>query len=241
MRSNGSNDSDPSFKKWEAWSPAPMELFKAAQPLLRQGSSEKQRSQGMQAVEAALQSGESPNTWKGPGSPLQAAVQARSIDLATTLLRAHADPGEIDVHGVSLLHLATFHGEAALSKLLLEANANPNVTDRYAQTPIFFAPTRLMCMTLHKHQADVNMMNRKGQSALHLAARAGLGDVLHWLAAKAEPAVLGVRDASGQRALDYGKAAGLRPQMLAKLEGGAKSPRLASPDPGRKDWKDRSA
>ena len=33
-------------------------------------------------------------------------------------------------------------GEAEVSKLLLEANANPNVTDRYAQTPIFFAPTR---------------------------------------------------------------------------------------------------
>lgn len=32
--------------------------------------------------------------------------------------------------------------QAEVSKLLLEANANPNVTDRYAQTPIFFAPTR---------------------------------------------------------------------------------------------------
>eukprot|EP00435_Cladocopium_sp_Y103_P053875 s358_g17.t1 len=115
-------------------------LFRAAQPLLRPNT--EKRGQAVQAVEAALQKGASPNSWQGPGSPLQAAVQARAPDLVKCLLKAHADPGEIDAHGVSLLHLATFHGEAEVSKLLLEANANPNVTDRYAQTPIFFAPTR---------------------------------------------------------------------------------------------------
>lgn len=197
-------------------------LFRAAQTLLRPNT--EKRALAVQTVEAALQKGASPNTWQGPGSPLQAAVQARAPDLVKCLLKAHADPGEIDAHGVSLLHLATFHGEAEVSKLLLEANANPNVTDRYAQTPIFFAPTRQVCMTLHNFNADVNAINSKGQSPLHLAAKAGLGDVMHWLVAKASPDVLSSKDANGQRAADYAKAAGLR--GMGKLEGRtAKSPR----------------
>lgn len=215
-----------SFKPLNAEATTVMEandvnLFRAAQPLLRPNT--EKRGQAVQAVEVALQKGASPNSWQGPGSPLQAAVQARAPDLVKCLLKAHADPGEIDAHGVSLLHLATFHGEAEVSKLLLEANANPNVTDRYAQTPIFFAPTRQVCMTLHNFNADVNAMNSKGQSPLHLAAKAGLGDVMHWLAAKASPDVLSSKDANGQRAADYAKAAGLR---MGKLEGRtAKSPR----------------
>eukprot|EP00435_Cladocopium_sp_Y103_P052320 s358_g16.t1 len=50
-------------------------------------------------------------------------------------------------------------------------------------------------MTLHNFNADVNAMNSKGQSPLHLAAKAGLGDVMHWLAAKASPDVLSSKDA----------------------------------------------
>eukprot|EP00438_Fugacium_kawagutii_P018404 Skav220292 [mRNA] locus=scaffold915:178248:182015:+ [translate_table: standard] len=185
--------------------------------------------------EAALQKGASPNSWQGPGSPLQAAVQARAPDLVKCLLKAHADPGEIDAHGVSLLHLATFHGEVEVSKLLLEANANPNVTDRYAQTPLFFAPTRQMCMTLHNFKADVNATNSKGQSPLHLAAKAGLGDVMHWLAAKAHPDALATKDAHGQRVADYAKAAGLR-NMVGKLEGCEPTGAPVEHESDEEDW-----
>ncbi|CAK8992859.1 unnamed protein product [Durusdinium trenchii] len=78
---------------------ADVDLFKVVQPLLRPGG--ERRSQALQAVEVALRNGASPNSWKGPGSPLQSAVQARAPDLVGCLLKAHADPGEIDAHGVS--------------------------------------------------------------------------------------------------------------------------------------------
>ena len=57
-----------------------------------------------------------------------------------------ARPGGLGAGGAEASDLRVaellLDAQAALSKLLLEANANPNVTDRYAQTPIFFAPTR---------------------------------------------------------------------------------------------------
>ena len=38
-----------------------------------------------------------------------------------------------------------------------------------------------MCKLLIERKSDVNVLNRRGQSALHMAGRAGLHEVLSWL------------------------------------------------------------
>ncbi|CAE7254106.1 CYTB5-A [Symbiodinium pilosum] len=99
-----------------------------------------------------------------------------------------------------------------------------------------------MCMMLHRYEADVNLTNSRGQSALHLAAKAGLSDVLHWLSAKASPSLRQARDSAGLRAADVAKAQGLTPPLLAKLETGAgagASSRAAVPETKRSGLKTR--
>ncbi len=44
----------------------------------------------------------------------------------------------------------------------------------------FRGPRQDICLQLKDAGADVNALNRKGQSALHLAAHAGLNDTVNW-------------------------------------------------------------
>ena len=52
------------------------------------------------------------------------------------------------------------------------SRAQVDASDRHGQTPLFFAPTREMCKLLMENRADVNRVNAKGQTALHLAGMA---------------------------------------------------------------------
>eukprot|EP00933_Yihiella_yeosuensis_P044203 TRINITY_DN392_c2_g2_i1.p1 TRINITY_DN392_c2_g2~~TRINITY_DN392_c2_g2_i1.p1 ORF type:complete len:438 (-),score=84.23 TRINITY_DN392_c2_g2_i1:534-1847(-) len=201
-------------------------LFSLAQPLLQPNTANHatraKRAQALKAVETALRNGASPHEWQGPSSPLREAVKSHSLDLAKALLHARADPDASDSQGVSLLHLAAFDGEADICRLLLEAGACANVTDCHGQSPLFFAPTRTVCMTLFKSHVDMNAMNLKGQSAVHLAAKAGLGEVLVWMSTRVSRAVLCLRDAHGCLAVDYARQAGVKPEVTAKLEHAAR-------------------
>ncbi|CAE7555847.1 Ankrd54 [Symbiodinium natans] len=198
-------------------------LFKAAQPLLQQSADPTRRQCALRAVQEELKSGASANTWDGPDTPLRAAVQARSTELVSLLLRARADPEEEDPKGVRLLHLAAFKGQDEICRLLLASRASPNAADCHGQTPLFFAPTRPICATLQRSHANVNVINRQGQSALHLAAKAGLGDVLAWMACNVTHALLSLRDAEGHLAGDYARQAGIKPEVLEKLSLPAKA------------------
>lgn len=131
------------------------------------------------------------------------------------------------------MHLAAYNGQSEICRVLLEARASPNAADCHGQTPMFFAPSRQVCDVLYRSYADMNCTNLKGQSALHLAARAGLGDILVWLSGHVSRAALGLRDADGATAADYARGAGVRLEVLEKLDlvaaGGHGGRRPASP------------
>mmetsp|Transcript_61406 Transcript_61406/g.171680 ORF Transcript_61406/g.171680 Transcript_61406/m.171680 type:complete len:537 (-) Transcript_61406:104-1714(-) len=193
-------------------------LYNLCLPLIRGTSSSKAKSAALAKVAAALDMGESPHEWLGQSTPLNVAVRARNLELVRVLLRAQGDPNERDEQDVSLLHKATFDGQVEICRLLLEAQADPNVLDRYDQSPICFAPTKVVCDLLCRRYADINGINHKGQSALHLAALGGLSDVMLWLASRVTHAVLSLRDAHGNAAINYARQNGVRPDAILKVE-----------------------
>jgi len=131
-------------------------------------------------VERAIVDGASPDTWEGPLSPLRCAVQAHNLPLLQLLLTQGANANAKDHRGVGALHMAVFDGRVECIKLLLDAQADPNIGDRHGQTPLFFAPSRVVCELLIARRADLTVRNAKKQSPLHLAAHAGLDDAVSW-------------------------------------------------------------
>ena len=47
------------------------------------------------------------------------------------------------------------------------------ILDRHGSTPMFFVPTAEACDELMKAKANLNVLNKKGESAIHTAAHAG--------------------------------------------------------------------
>lgn len=194
------------------------DLYKIAQYLLQSSTGPKARARALQTVDFALKRGVSPHSWQGPGTPLKGAVQGRCADLVALLLQARASPNESDEKNVSVLHLAVYDGQEDICKVLLEARANVNHADCYTQTPLFFAPSRQVCEVLFRNHADMNLTNHKGQSALHMAGRAGLGDVLMWMSGRVSRAMITLKDRDGTVAADFARHAGVRLEVLEKLE-----------------------
>jgi len=199
------------------------DLYDQAQPLLEPTSSAQQQASALQAVEAALRRGAAPGSWQGPGTPLRTAVEARHVALVRILLKARANPDECDERAVSALHAAAFHGQQELCNELLQAKANANVADQHGQTPLFFAPTRSICELLCACRADTHATNLKGQSAVHFAGQAALSDVLLWFATRVNRSVLDLHDVHGATAAYYARAAGVKLDVLSKLQQGEQS------------------
>jgi len=144
-----------------------------------------------------------PRTWRGPGTPLSEAVRSGRVDFARLLLQAGVEVNDRDDKGVGALHIATFDGDIDLCRVLLAARAEVDLQDCVGQTPLFFAPTRRICRLLVEQFADVSALNFKGQTALHLAGRAGLQDVLSWLAQRTCKSVVEHKDIYGATAYYY--------------------------------------
>ena len=77
-------------------------------------------------------------------------------------------------HGATALHWAVFGGEQAV-RTLLEAGANPNLTDFGGETPMYWAAARkkmALADLLIEYGADVNLASeRNANSAIFIAAR----------------------------------------------------------------------
>jgi len=180
------------------------DLYSLLQPILEQPENGRDLPHVMRAVQRVLRkSTVSPDTWSGPGTPLNSAVRANRSDVVRLLLRAKATVNDQDDKGVSPLHLAVFEGSLEIMQMLLAGRAHIDACDRHGQTPLFFVPSRDVCKFLLDRRADCNLQNRKGQTALHLAGRAGLKEVFSCISAHAPRALADHRDAHWATAKDY--------------------------------------
>jgi len=131
---------------------------------------------------------------------LMQAVQARDVSRVIELLRKQANPNAADSKGVTAMHIAAFDGDVQVIEALLQNGGSANILDRHEQTPLFFAPTRHACDALLKARADLDTTNKKGQTALHLAAYAGLNETVQWLAENMDADLLNHMDRQGRTA-----------------------------------------
>eukprot|EP00929_Paragymnodinium_shiwhaense_P120075 TRINITY_DN91980_c0_g1_i1.p1 TRINITY_DN91980_c0_g1~~TRINITY_DN91980_c0_g1_i1.p1 ORF type:complete len:830 (+),score=241.76 TRINITY_DN91980_c0_g1_i1:97-2586(+) len=158
------------------------------------------------------------HNWEGPGTALEAAVNADHAELVQILLANRAEATAETKRKCSLLHMAAFKGNEEICSMLLRNLADPNAVDPHGQTPIFFAGNTKVCMLLLKRTADINAINVFGQTCLHLTAKAGLASVLEWMSQRCHESVLQLKDKYGASAYYYGRHAGITDCKLRELK-----------------------
>eukprot|EP00929_Paragymnodinium_shiwhaense_P101684 TRINITY_DN6483_c0_g1_i1.p1 TRINITY_DN6483_c0_g1~~TRINITY_DN6483_c0_g1_i1.p1 ORF type:complete len:2326 (-),score=505.13 TRINITY_DN6483_c0_g1_i1:121-7098(-) len=149
------------------------------------------------------------------------AAETGNDGLARQLLDAKADPNIADDKKVSALHLAVFNGSIRTVEALLSAGADVDIKDCFGQTPLFFAPSRVVCLRLYHQRADLNVLNHKGQSALHLAAFAGMEETAGWLAEYMQPWMINLLDRHGHTAYYCACHSKMQPMQKLLLSHGA--------------------
>ncbi|MGH9888923.1 MAG: ankyrin repeat domain-containing protein, partial [bacterium] len=114
-------------------------------------------------------------------------------DVATVrkLLAQNADVNSAQGDGMTALHWAAEHGDAALTELLLKAKADVKATTRVGNyTPLHIAAksgSATVVKALIKAGSDVNAQTVGGATPVHFAATSGSADAINALAdAKAD-------------------------------------------------------
>ncbi|MYD97619.1 MAG: hypothetical protein F4X98_09565 [Gammaproteobacteria bacterium] len=135
------------------------------------------------------------------------------------------DPANVDkagVDGSTALHWAVNQDDTALVELLLDAHANPSITNRYGFAPITLAAMNGNAGVLARligAGADPETMTPGGESVVMTAARTGdPAAVGVLLAAGADP---NVPNEAGQTALMWAGAANNAAAVAALVDGGA--------------------
>jgi ankyrin repeat protein len=154
------------------------------------------------------------------------AAMRREVEAVRTLLRQGADVNGAQGDGMTALHWAATHGDAALTEVLLYGGANVKATSRLGRyTPLHVASQNgaaPVVTALIARGADVNVATSTGATALMFAAQAGhVATVTALLDAKAD--VNAVELANGQTALMFAATAD-RAEVASLLLGrGAKA------------------
>lgn len=108
-------------------------------------------------------------------APLAEAMEKKDVAAVRTLL-GDSDVNQAQVDGMTALHWAAHHDQAAVVASLLGAKANPNVQNRYGVTPLALACTNgsdAIVKLLLDAGADANLTIRGGETPLMTAARTG--------------------------------------------------------------------
>ncbi|QEL13428.1 ankyrin repeat domain-containing protein [Limnoglobus roseus] len=142
-------------------------------------------------------------------TPLADAAEKADWPRVRTLLKDKADANATQTDGMTALHWAAYHDDAAVAKLLLDAGAKPKAENRYGVTPLSLACTNgnaEIVTALLKAGADANAAIRGGETALMTAARTGkVGPVKALLDAGAK---VDAAEKHGQTAIMWAAAEG---------------------------------
>jgi ankyrin repeat protein len=119
-------------------------------------------------------------------TPLHMASKMGHVKILKWLLNHGADVNARGNNGSTPLHFATFEGHLEICRILLEHGAVVNSRRADGSTPFLEAmewiPKQCDIMSLlMDHNADVNVHNRWGDSALQIAARYGLFELSQML------------------------------------------------------------
>ena len=119
-------------------------------------------------------------------APLADAAEARDWARVEALLTRRASMDEAQADGMTALHWAVYHDDAAAVNGLLRAGANVNAANRYGVTPLSLACTNgngAIAEALIKAGADPNVPLPGGETPLMTAARTGAPGVVKTLLA----------------------------------------------------------
>jgi ankyrin repeat protein len=166
-----------------------------------------------------------------PAALCAAGVDARLVEAekkadkpeVLSLLRSHAPVDAKAVDGATALHWAAYWDDLETARLLLQAGATPDVTNRYGVTPLSLASTNgnaAMIELLLNAKADPNLALPGGETPLMTAARTGKAEALKVLltnGAEVKPK----DDTHGQTALMWAAAEGNTAAVEMLLEFGA--------------------
>ena len=108
------------------------------------------------------------------GTALMYAAAKNHVPVAQTLLLHHANTNTRAENGWTALILAAAKGNDEMVRFLLNHGANPNIPDVYGWTALMRAIQHKRYLVINEllqnDQLNIDRINNKGQSALHIAA-----------------------------------------------------------------------
>jgi ankyrin repeat protein len=154
------------------------------------------------------------------------AAMAKDAARVRQLLRSGADANQSQGDGMTALHWAAMHGDAAIAEMLIVAGANTRATTRIGGfTALHLASQagrEAAVPALLKGGAPVDAQTSTGATALMLAARSGNAAIVEALAEAGADLDL-TETAHGQTALMFAAALGRTDAVKALLARGAKA------------------
>ena len=150
------------------------------------------------------------------------AAESRDTQLVKRLFKNGADVNAEQVDGMTALHWAAYHDNAALGGRLLKKGANASVKNRYGITPLHLAclnGNAQLIGTLIEHGADPDDSINGGETALMTAARTGKLEAVKVLLRAG--AKVDAEERNNQTAVMWAAAEGHTPVVRALVEAGA--------------------
>ena len=155
-------------------------------------------------------------------APLADAAEKADWKRVATLLKEGTDANTAQADGMTALHWAAYHDDAAAAKLLIATGAKAKAENRYGVTPLSLACTNgngELVELLLKAGADANAALKGGETALMTAARTGrVGPVKALLDAGAK---VDAKERNGQTALMWATAEGHAEVVELLIKSGA--------------------
>ena len=179
------------------------------------------RKNNIEVVKYLIEKGGNPNICGDfSHTPLMVFSNNGDVEMVAYLLAHGADPNiKTKYEGISAMMLAVYSGNFAVTKLLVENDADVNIQNRYGNTPLMWAmrwKKSKIGKFLLKKGADLNLRNElTGNTALMSAVADGSVEAVVFLVERGTD--LSIKNNYGETALDMAKA-GRNKEILATLQ-----------------------